>query len=170
MLRQLPRAFALATIAALLSACSSMPDWSKPGSWLDTAAGGGAETSAEAKTAPPPPSAGDKPPVVPAQTASTASQPSSATPQAKVLPTQHASAATTEYPNLANQQELQSPGTTESQRREIRDSLVADRDKAQHSADELRGGTVAPAAPPAPVKPADTAPPADGTATPAPTN
>ena len=167
MLRQLPRAFAMATVAALLSACSSVPDWSKPGTWIDTAAGGGAETSADAKTAPPPPSAGDKPPVVPAQTAST----SSATPQAKVLPTQHASAAPAQYPNLATQQELQTPGTTESQRREIRDSLVADRDKAQHSADELRGGTVAPAAPPAPAKPADAAAPADGSAsTPAPTN
>jgi len=165
MLRQLPRAFAMATVAALLSACSSVPDWSKPGTWIDTAAGGGAETSADAKTAPPPPSAGDKPPVVPAQTASTP------TPQAKVLPTQHASAAPTQYPNLATQQELQTPGTTESQRREIRDSLVADRDKAQHSADELRGGTVAPAAPPAPAKPADAAAPADGSAsTPAPTN
>src|SRR6185436_19913865 len=64
MRRLLPRALALASVAALVSACSSL-DASKPGSWIDTIAGGGSETGAEAKSnVPPPPTAGDKPPPV----------------------------------------------------------------------------------------------------------
>ncbi len=187
MLRLLPRAFAMAGLAALISACSSAPDWTKPGTWIDNAAGGGAESGSEAKTAaPPPPSAGDRPTVPPAtQTAGTATtdetsqpvenplDPASAKPKPKVLPSQQAAGRPTEFPNLANQQDVQTVGTSESQRREIRDSLVADRDKAQHSADVLRGGTATPAAPPAPAapaKPADDKPAEGSASTPAPTN
>ena len=70
-----------------------------------------------------------------------------------------------DYPNLNNQPDQQTPGTTDSQRREIRDSLVSDRDQAQHSGDVLRGGTEKAAAPPppAPAKPADTTPAAGAT-------
>jgi hypothetical protein len=169
MLRLLPRALALASVAALLGACSSL-DASKPGSWIDTIAGGGSETSGEAKTAPPPPSAGDKPTLPPATaTSATTTQTSEAKPQ---LPTERAAGQPTEYPNLGERPDVQTPGTTETQRREIRDGLIADRDQAQHSADVLRGGTEKPAAPPppAPSKPADAKPagdakPADGTAT-----
>jgi hypothetical protein len=155
MLRLLPRAFAMAGLAALLGACSSAPDWTKPGTWIDTAAGGSAESGSEAKTAaPPPPSAGDRPTVSPS--------------------TQTAGNATTdETSQPVEKPDAQTVGTTESQRREIRDSLVADREKAQHSADVLRGGTEAPAAPPTPAVPAKPAgdKPADGSAsTPAPTN
>jgi len=186
MLRLLPRAFAMAGLAALLSACSSAPDWTKPGTWIDTAAGGSAESGPDAKTAaPPPPSAGDRPTVPATQTvgnttADETSQPvenpldpASAKPKPKVLPSQQAAGQPTQFPNLANQPDAQTVGTTESQRREIRDSLVADRDKAQHSADVLRGGTATPAAPPTPAAPAKPAAdkPADGSAsTPAPTN
>jgi hypothetical protein len=195
MLRLLPRAFALAAVAALVSACSSL-DASKPGSWIDTIAGGGSEANGETKTAPPPPSAGDKPPVTSTTTtqtaASTAGTTSSSSDQPKPssLPSEHAAGQPVDYPNLAAQPELQTSGTTESQRREIRDSLISDRDQAQHSADVLRGGTEKAAAPPPPApaatakpadakpadaKPADTsatdAKPADGSAsTPAPTN
>ena len=169
MRRLLPRAFALASVAALHGACSTL-DASKPGSWIDTIAGGGSETSGEAKTAPPPPSAGDKPPpVTTASTTQTASGKPGTTssasdqPQSSSLPTEKAAGTPVDYPNLNNQPDLQTPGTTETQRREIRDSLVQDREEAQHSADVLRGGTSAPAAPPppAPAKPAD-AKPADG--------
>jgi hypothetical protein len=191
MVRLLPRAFALAAVAALLSACSSL-DASKPGSWIDTIAGGGSEGSGEAKTAPPPPSAGDKPTVpASARTASSSAgsdqtndpeeTPASAKPKPSSLPTERAAGEPVDYPSLANQQDLQTSGTTESQRREIRDSLISDRDQAQHSADVLRGGTEKPAVPPPPAppkpaaeKPADEAKtdekPADGSAsTPAPT-
>jgi len=164
MLRLLPRALALASVAALLGACSSL-DASKPGSWIDTIAGGGSETNGEAKTAPPPPSAGDKPTLPPASASGTQSA------EVKTpLPSEKAAGQQpTDYPNLANQPALQTPGTTETQRREIRDGLIADSDQAQHSADVLRGGTekAAPApapAPPAPAKPAD-AKPADGSTT-----
>ncbi len=169
MYRLLPRAFALVSTAALLSACSST-DLSKPGTWLDSMAGGSAATSSDAKNnVPPPPSAGDKP-TVPAETASSTStgQQASVDPKAKpkALPSaQAATSQSTEYPNLANQPDAQTPGTTESQRREIRDGLIADRDRAQHSGEVLRGGTDKPAAPPAPApvaKPADGTAPADG--------
>ncbi len=70
----------------------------------------------------------------------------------------------TEFPNLSNAPDPRQASTTEGQRREIRDSLVADRDKAQHTADELRGGTTPAAAPPAAATPA-TAKPATGTGT-----
>lgn len=161
MRRLLPRAFALASVAALLSACSSL-DAKNPGSWIDTIAGGSTETPASDKTAPPPPSVGDKPPV----TASSTQSPSgsagttSASPSSTALPTERAAGTPVDYPNLSAQPEVQTPGSTESQRREIRDSLVQDREQAQHSADVLRGGTAAPAAPPppAPAKPADEKP------------
>jgi hypothetical protein len=180
MLRLLPRALALASVAALLGACSSL-DASKPGSWIDTIAGGGSETNGEAKTAPPPPSAGDKPTLPPA-TATTATGTQSAEVKTPLPSEKAAGSKPTEYPNLANQPDLQTPGTTETQRREIHDGLIADRDQAQHSADVLRGGTEKPAPAPAPAaaKPADTKPadaaatdgkPADGSAsTPPPSN
>lgn len=169
MRRLLPRALALATVAAFLSACSSL-DTSKPGSWIDTIAGGGSENGGEAKTAPPPPSAGDKPPPVTTATATQASASSAGTtsatsdkPNASALPTEKAAGQPVDYPNLNNQPDLQTPGTTDSQRREIRDSLVSDRDEAQHSGEVLRGGTEKPAAPPppAPAKPAEAAPATD---------
>jgi len=166
MRRLLPRALALASVAALLSACSSL-DAKNPGSWIDTIAGGSSETKPEDKTAPPPPSVGDKPPVTAASTQSAASSAgttssSSDQPKPSALPTERAAGTPVDYPNLNNQPDLQTPGTTETQRREIRDSLVQDRDKAQHSADVLRGGTEKAAAPPPPAaaKPADA--PADG--------
>lgn len=172
MRRLLPRALALASVAALLSACSSI-DAKNPGSWIDTIAGGSTETPAEDKTAPPPPSAGDKPPVTASSTQSAAStagatSASSDQPKPSALPTERAAGTAVDYPNLNNQPDLQTPGTTESQRREIRDSLVQDRDEAQHSADTLRGGTekAAPPPPPASTKPADAdAKPAEGTTT-----
>ena len=173
MRRLLPRALALAAIAGLVSACSSL-DASKPGSWIDTIAGGGSETNGEAKTAPPPPSAGDKPPPVAAtttqttaSTAGTTNASSSGRPATTAAtPSEKAWGQPADYPTLGSQPDLQTPGTTDSQRREIRDGLISDRDQAQHSAEVLRGGTEKPAAPPPPpvAKPADTKP-ADGAST-----
>jgi len=169
MRRLLPRALALATVAGLVSACSSL-DASKPGSWIDTIAGGGSETNAEAKTAPPPPSAGDKPPPVTTatttQTASSTAGTTNASSSSKPGSSDKTDSQATDYPNLGAQHDLQTPGTTDSQRREIRDSLISDRDQAQHSAEVLRGGTEKPAAPPPPAaaKPTD-AKPTDGTST-----
>ncbi|MBI1211240.1 MAG: hypothetical protein GC190_07245 [Alphaproteobacteria bacterium] len=166
MRRLLPRALALAAVAGFLSACSSF-DASKPGTWIDTIAGGGSEANGGAKTAPPPPSAGDKPPPVTTATTQTASSSAGTTsatsdkPGESALPSEKADGQPVDYPNLAAQPDAQTVGTTESQRREIRDSLVRDREDAQHSADVLRGGTETPAAPPPPAKPAD-ATPADG--------
>lgn len=156
MRRLVLRSIALSAAAGLLAACSSMPEWTKPTTWIDgvTEPETPAEEKAEAKPA----------------AATTASVPAEATatsatalppvvdpleegpPGPRIKPTDQP----TEFPNLAAQPAPREAVTTESQRREIRDSLVADRDRAQHTADELRGGTQPAAPPPAPAPKAAT--------------
>lgn len=138
------RSLAILAAAGLLSACSSMPEWTKPTTWYD----GVTETKKPEEATPTAdkaktevastPKDGELPPVVDPL------EPEPTGPRIKT------SDNPTEFPNLATQPAPREASTTESQRREIRDSLVADRDKAQHTADELRGGTVSAAAPPAP--------------------
>jgi outer membrane biosynthesis protein TonB len=146
MSRLVSRVLPAAALASLLAACSSMPEWTKPSTWYDgvtetkeqKAETKPAETAEVTKTAAP--AEGGLAPVVdPLDPESD-----------KKKPVIQPSEKPTEFPNLASQPAARQPATTEAQRREIRDSLVADRDNAQHSADELRGGTVPAAAPPAP--------------------
>lgn len=154
MYRLVFRAFALAAAAGLLTACSAMPEWTKPTSWWD----GATEKPAEAKAETAKPAEEAKTEV--ANTSATALPPvedplSPTPPGPRIKPTD----APTEFPNVAVQPAPREPTTTEAQKREIRDSLVADRDRAQYSGDELRGGAQAAAAPPPPAapKPAATA-------------
>lgn len=149
MSRLVLRVLPVAAVAGLLAACSSMPEWTKPTTWIDgvTEKKAPVEQKAEAKpaevTQTSAPAAGGLAPVVdPLDPESD-----------KKKPVIQPSAKPTEFPNLAAQPAARQPASTEAQRREIRDSLVADRDNAQHSADELRGGTVPAAAPPAPAAP-----------------
>jgi hypothetical protein len=158
------RFVSVAAVTGLLTACSSMPEWTKPSTWVDgvTEKAEPAETKEVTKTAAPAPGASDVVDPLEPETE-------------KKKPTIQLSDKPTEFPNLQAQPVARQPTTTEAQRREIRDSLVADRDNAQHSADELRGGVVPAAAPPAPAaaatdpkpadptKSADTAKPADAT-------
>lgn len=149
MSRLVSRVLPLAATAALLAACSSMPEWTKPTTWIDgvTEKKAPAEQKAEAKPAEPK-----------EVTQTAATTPGGLAPvddplapdTAKKKPTIQPSEKPTEFPNLSTQPDARNTTTTEAQRREIRDSLVADRDNAQHSADELRGGTVPAAPPPAP--------------------
>ena len=138
-LRLLP----VAAAAALLGACSAMPEWTKPSTWVDGVTDAKKAPEAKAET---------KPTEEKTQTAATAA--SGGDPVVDPLepavkgPRIKPAEKPTEFPNLASQPAPREATTTESQRREIRDSLVADRDNAQHTADELRGGTTPAAAPP----------------------
>jgi outer membrane biosynthesis protein TonB len=144
MSRLVLRSLAVLAAAGLLGACSSMPEWTKPTTWID-----GVTDSADAEKA--------KPEAESAKTE--VAQPVSSSPVIDPLepeptgPRIKVSDKPTEFPNLAAQPDAREASTTESQRREIRDSLVADRDRAQHTADELRGGTAPAAAPPPPAAP-----------------
>lgn len=61
------------------------------------------------------------------------------------------------YPSVASVPDKPTPSSTAQDRTQISDSLVADRGRAQYSADLLRGGTEAAAAPPPPAPPRDLA-------------
>ncbi|NOT42476.1 MAG: hypothetical protein HOP13_18520 [Alphaproteobacteria bacterium] len=145
MSRLVSRVLPLAAVVGLLAACSSMPEWTKPSTWYDGVTEKKAPGEQKAETKPAEvtqtaaPAEGALAPVVDPL------DPESDKKKATIQP----SAKPTEFPNLAAQPTPRHATTTEAQSREIRDSLVADRDNAQHSADELRGGTVPAAAPPA---------------------
>lgn len=141
------RSLAVLATAGLLGACSSMPEWTKPTTWYDGVTG--ADQSEEAKPA----ADAEKTDVANTTTDGTASPVVDPLAPEPTGPRIQVSDKPTEFPNLAAQPDAREASTTESQRREIRDSLVADRDKAQHTADELRGGTAPAAAPPPPAAP-----------------
>jgi len=61
------------------------------------------------------------------------------------------------YPSVASVPDRPTPTSTAEDRKEISDSLVADRGRAQYSADLLRGGTEPAAPPPPPAPPRDLA-------------
>ncbi len=143
------RVIPVCVVASLLGACSTMPEWTKPGTWMDGVSGTPetekkAETKAEATPV-------AKPATDASAEANPVIDPLATEPEGPRIKTAD---TPTEFPNVNTQPEPRQLSTTESQRREIRDSLVADRDNAQHTADELRGGTQAPAAPPPPAVPA----------------
>jgi hypothetical protein len=138
-----------------------MPEWTKPSTWYDGVTGKDesaqkAEAKPEAEKAEVTPAAatGEATPVANQSEGAEGALPPVEDPleptpvQPRIKPVE----AATAFPNLSAQPAPREPLTTESQQREIRDSLVADRDRAQHSADELRGGAPA-AAPPAPAAP-----------------
>ncbi len=151
MSRLVLRSLAILAAAGFLTACSSMPEWTKPTTWIDGVTDAKkpeeskpAADKAKTEVASTPAKEGALPPVV---------DPLEPEPTGPRITT---SDKPTEFPNLAAQPAPREASSTESQRREIRDSLVADRDKAQHTADELRGGTVSAATPPAPAPAAAT--------------
>jgi hypothetical protein len=152
MSRLVSRVLPVAAAAALLAACSSMPEWTKPTTWIDGVTGK-KDQKADAK------------PAEQKETTATASPAASDVidplePEQKKPAINTASTKPTEFPNVAAQPAPRQATTTEPQRREIRDSLAADRDHAQHSADELRGGQIPAAPPPAPAAAADAKKPA----------
>ncbi|MCE9523353.1 MAG: hypothetical protein K8S25_13100 [Alphaproteobacteria bacterium] len=163
MSRLVLRSLAIVASVSVLGACSSMPEWTKPTTWYDGVTDAkkpeqAKTTDEKAKTEVAHTTAnGALPPVVDPL------EPEATGPRIKT------SDKPTVFPNMATQPAALEVSTTDSQRREIRDSLVADRDRAQHTADELRGGTAPAAAPPPPAAPkaTDAVPAAAGDETPA---
>jgi len=151
MYRLVFRVFPLVATAGLLAGCSSMPEWTKPSSWYD----GVTEPTEKAESAKPA-EAATAPAKTDAATEVANTNPNALPPvedplaPAVVGPRVKPTDKPTEFPDLAAQPAPREPVSTEAQKREIRDSLVADRDRAQYSADELRGGAQPAAAPPAP--------------------
>ena len=153
MYRPYMRLVPIAAVAALLAGCSAMPEWTKPTTWYDGVTGQGETEAAKAETKP-----AEAKTTGSAEKTEVAHQtaPGALPPVDDPLapeptgPRIKPSDKPTEFPSLAAQPAPREALTTEAQRREIRDSLVADRDRAQYTADELRGGGQPAAAPPAP--------------------
>jgi len=118
--------------ATALNACSSIPDWVDPTTWV----GGDSQASSDQTGG----AAAD-------ETATTGQQAAS-----------NPSSAAGQTPDIAAIPPKPAPPSTADEQKQVADSLAADRAQAHYSADALRGGTEAAAAPPAPVEPA--APPA----------
>jgi outer membrane protein OmpA-like peptidoglycan-associated protein len=125
--------------ASALSACSSVPDWVDPTTWVS--------------------SSSDEP-----DTTATDNPSSDQTgPEGKTV-----AEASDKYPALADTPDKAPPTTSTDEQKEVSNGLVADRSQAQYSAEALRGGTEAAAAPPPPPgsEPAMPPPPAsESTAT-----
>lgn len=149
MLRTDLRIVPIALATSLLAGCSTMPEWTKPSTWVDGVTE--ATKAPEGEAAKPADAQLARPVAAPAPQASDVIDPLE---EVAAKPRIQAADKPTSFPNIAAQPDPRQLTTTDSQRREIRDGLVADRDNARHSAEELRGGTAQAATPPAP-KPAE---------------
>ncbi len=132
MTKTLARLSTVALFAAGLSACSTVPDWVDPTTW-------GGDT--------------------PATTADNGMQP-----PADTTAPGDATAATDsggQFPNLADMPDKPVAPSTSDDRKQVEGSLVADRNKTNYSADQLRGGTEAAAPPPPDTPPPETIASAD---------
>jgi outer membrane protein OmpA-like peptidoglycan-associated protein len=118
------RLSALLMTGAALSACSSVPDWVDPTTWV----GGSSDT----------------------QTATSDSQAGTdqGTTGAAGSQGQTVAEASDQYPALADVPGKAPPSTSTDEQRQVAGGLVADRTQAQYSAEALRGGTEPAAAPP----------------------
>jgi hypothetical protein len=145
----------LTLACGLLAGCSTMPEWTKPSTWVDgvTDATKSAEPGAPGKSQ----AAEVAKPVAAPASAEVIDPLAEEEPAARIQKAD----APTEFPKVGSQPAARELTTTESQRREIRDGLVADRDNARHSAEELRTGATPAAAPPAPATKPPAAKPAD---------
>jgi len=125
-LRSLLRVAPVVLVALGATACSSVPDWVDPTSWVGS--------SSEPATAPD--ASSDQ-----ASTDDNGGQGQTVAEQSD------------QYPNLADQPTKAPPGASTDEQKQVASSLQADRSQAQYSADALRGGTEAAAAPPPPAPP-----------------
>jgi outer membrane protein OmpA-like peptidoglycan-associated protein len=115
------RVSAVTIVAAAASACSSVPDWVDPTTWM------GDDTAATA----------------PAPDDQAATDQTSA--GGKTV-----AEASDQYPALADMPDKAPPATSTDEQKQVASGLVADRNQAQYSGEALRGGTEAAAPPPAP--------------------
>ena len=116
------RLAALAVIAGAASACSSVPDWVDPTTWVSSG------------------------PDQPETTTTDASAPADQTgSEGKTV-----AEASDKYPVLADSPEKAPPSTSTDDQKQVANALVADRTQAQYSAEALRAGSEPAAAPPPP--------------------
>jgi len=137
----LARVVAPLLFATALNACSSVPDWVDPTTWVG---GGDSQATTSGQTS-------DTSTGTDQATAAGADQ--SAASGQEAASTQ--AAASGQTPDIAAIPPKPTPPSTAGEQKEVADSLAADRARAHYSADALRGGTEAAAAPP----PAQAAPP-----------
>src|SRR5690349_17231046 len=110
------RIAALLMIGAAVSACSSVPDWVNPGTWIGGSSdsqtpGGDTQSGADQGAA----AAGSQ-----GQTVAEASD---------------------QYPALADTPDKAPPSISTDEQKQVAGALVADRTQAQYSAEALRAGT-----------------------------
>ena len=128
----LVRVVAPILFAAVLSACSAVPDWVDPTTWFggDSQASSDQSSDAGAGTDQTAGAGAEQSTATGKEAASAQSAPSDQTPDIAAIPPRPAA------PSTADEQ------------KQVADSLAADRAQAHYSADALRGGTEAAAAPP----------------------
>jgi outer membrane protein OmpA-like peptidoglycan-associated protein len=115
------RLSAVLMMSAALSACSSVPDWVNPGTWIGSSDSQSASSGADAGSD---------------QAGATGSQ------------GQTVAEASDQYPALADTPDKAPPSTSTDEQKQVAGALVADRTQAQYSAEALRAGTEPAAAPP----------------------
>lgn len=125
-LRILTRMVAVGVIGAAAGACSVLPQWANPFGSYDS-------TADESVAAPP---------------ADTAATTNVASDNPSQLSEDNSGTAHKTFPSVASVPEKPAPSATPTEREQLSDTLLADRERAQYSAEALRGGTEPAAAPP----------------------
>ena len=134
---------AMTGLALVLAGCSATPEWARPTTWYsDAMAGLGGKPVSEENTDPA--AAADAP--LPEGTAADASAAAEATMPKPVEPEPG-------FPNLASVPDRPVAPVTSEERADVTEALAADRNNANYTDEQLRGGTEAAAAPPRPTQP-----------------
>lgn len=142
---------AMTALALILSGCSATPEWARPTTWYSDAMSGLGGRPAGEEGADPTASAEAPPPDEAAAGEVDPSLPTPVEPDAG-------------FPNLASVPDRPLPPVTSTDRAEVSEALAADRNNANYTDEQLRGGAEVAAAPPRTVKPAVVAAPAPAAA------
>ena len=139
-------ALAMTALALILSGCSATPEWARPVSWYnDVMSGLGGKPTSDDGTDPTATAEAPPPEGAAAGAAETA------------MPTPVEPAPG--FPNLATVPDRPLPPVTSADRAEVSEALAADRNNANYTDEQLRGGAEVAAAPPRTTKPAVVAAP-----------
>jgi hypothetical protein len=128
----LARVVAPILFATALSACSTVPDWVDPTTWIGGDSQASSDQTSDAGTGTDQSTAAGTD-----QSAATGQEAASAQPS-----------GSGQTPDIAAIPPKPAPPSTADEQKQVADSLAADRAQAHYSADALRGGTEAAAAPP----------------------
>jgi hypothetical protein len=142
---------AMTALALILSGCSATPEWARPTTWYSDAMSGLGGKPADDDGADPTASADASSPDDAAVGEADPSLPTPVEPDAG-------------FPNLATVPDRPLQPVTSTERAEVSEALAADRNNANYTDEQLRGGAEVAAAPPRTVKPAVVAAPAPAAA------